>query len=87
MHRLPETSEAFERRKAADIARWRRNSEEDPRERDDRQATAKSIHVATRDWLATRATALPTTARMTKAARDQRPAGLPLSAPGRRVAR
>ena len=37
MRRLPETSEAFERRKAADIARWRRNAEDDPRERDDRQ--------------------------------------------------
>jgi hypothetical protein len=36
MRRLPETSEAFERRTAADIARWRRNEEEDPRERDPR---------------------------------------------------
>ena len=34
MRRVPETSEAFERRKAADFERWRRNSEPDPRERD-----------------------------------------------------
>jgi len=32
--RRPETREAFERRKAADFERWRRNSEPDPRERD-----------------------------------------------------
>ena len=37
MRRLPETSETFERRKAADIARWRRNEEEDPRD-DDRHS-------------------------------------------------
>jgi hypothetical protein len=36
MRRLPETSEAFARRKAADIARWRRNAEEDERHRDRR---------------------------------------------------
>jgi hypothetical protein len=36
MRRLPETSEAFARRKAADLARWRRNSEEDLRSRDPR---------------------------------------------------
>ena len=36
MRRLPETSEAFERRKAADLARWRRNAEEDLRSRDPR---------------------------------------------------
>jgi hypothetical protein len=29
MRRLPETGEAFARRKAADLARWRRNAEED----------------------------------------------------------
>jgi hypothetical protein len=34
MRRLPEISEAFERRKAADLARWRRNAEEDERQRD-----------------------------------------------------
>lgn len=34
--RRPETSEAFERRKAADFERWRRNSEPDPRECDER---------------------------------------------------
>ena len=36
MRRLPETSEAFARRKAADLARWRRNAEEDLRSRDPR---------------------------------------------------
>ena len=36
MRRLPETSEAFARRKAADLARWRRNAEEDLRSGDPR---------------------------------------------------
>jgi hypothetical protein len=36
MCRFPETSEAFERRKERDFARWRRNAEDDPRERDPR---------------------------------------------------
>jgi len=36
MRRLPETSEAFARRKAADFDRWRRNAEEDLRSRDPR---------------------------------------------------
>lgn len=34
--RRPETREAFEARKERDFARWRRNSEDDPRERDAR---------------------------------------------------
>ena len=59
MRRLPETSEAFERRKAADIARWRRNSETTRASATTGTAIANSIHVATRDWLATRATAPP----------------------------
>jgi hypothetical protein len=36
MRRLPETSEAFARRKAADLDRCRRNAEEDLRSRDPR---------------------------------------------------
>ena len=36
MRRLFESDEAFARRKAADIARWRRNSELDQREQDPR---------------------------------------------------
>ena len=36
MRRLRDISEDFARRKAADFKRWRRNEEENPRERDPR---------------------------------------------------
>ena len=66
-----ESDDQFSRRKERDFDRWRRNEEEDPRERDDRQGHREISPRGDPRLARDKSDTLPMTVRMTKAARDR----------------